>query len=209
MPTRVAAEPDPRWLMVVTDRRLPQAPAPPEMARAAAAAGVEMLQLREKDLGGRALLELARAVVGAVAGTRLRVLVNGRADVASLAGAHGVHLPEQGLPAADVRRAFPALAVGVSCHSVEAARRAEQAGAHYVLLGPVFATTGKDRPLGLEALAEAARALRAPVIAIGGIDAGNVAAVWGAGASGVAAIRAFLRVPLAEAARALRHAPAP
>ncbi len=192
--------------MVVTDRRRMQGHTPASLARAAAEAGAEWLQVREKDLGGAALLELVRAVTAAAAGSTLRILVNGRPDVARLAGAHGVHLPEQGLPAHDVRRAFPELTVGVSCHGTSSARRAEQAGAHYVLLGPVFATTGKDRPLGLEALAAAAREVRIPVIAIGGITPANAGSVWAAGAAGLAAIGVFLRGT--EAVRLLKRADA-
>jgi thiamine-phosphate pyrophosphorylase len=193
-----------RALMLVSDRRAPGAPPLPALAASAAAAGVDMVQVREKDLPGRALLELVQAVVAATAAPT-RVIVNGRADVAVLAGARGVQLPAAGLPAADVRAAFPELQVGVSCHSVDEVRRAEQAGAHYVVLGPVFASGAKDQPLGLDVLAAAARAAALPVIAIGGIDAANAGAVWAAGASGLAAIRAFLHVPLGPAVRALRH----
>jgi thiamine-phosphate pyrophosphorylase len=201
----VAIAPE-RAVMVVSDRRRPGGRAPADLARAAAQAGADWFQLREKDLGGAALLEQARAVVAAAAGSGLRVAVNGRPDVARASGAHGVHLPERGLPARDVREAFPELEVGVSCHGLDAARRAEQAGAHYVLLGPVFATMGKDRPLGLPALQAAARALRVPVLAIGGITPANAAAVWAAGAAGVAAIGAFLDAPLPDVVRRFKHA---
>lgn len=193
--------------MLVTDRRAHAGSALPDLARAAAAAGVDFIQVREKDLAARALLALVEDVVAAAAGTTLRVVVNGRPDVARLAGAQGVHLPERGLPAADVRAAFPGLIVGVSAHATDGVRRAEQAGAHYVVLGPVFASRGKERPLGLDALREAARAVSVPVIAIGGIDPSNVAGVWPAGVFGVAAIRAFLRAPLTAVVGALRDAP--
>jgi thiamine-phosphate pyrophosphorylase len=191
--------------MVVTDRRRLTA-APAAFARAAAAAGASWLQVREKDLAGRALLALVREVLAAAAGSSTRIAVNGRADVARAAGAHAVHLPELGLPAGDVRRAFPELQVGVSCHDAEAVRRAEDAGAHYALLGPVFATLGKDRPLGLDALAAAVRAVRMPVLAIGGITPANAGAVWAAGVAGVAAIGAFLTPDLAAAVQRLRSA---
>lgn len=194
-----------RALMLVSDRRrLPAGRTLADLATEAARAGVEMFQVREKDLGARALLDVARDVVAAAAGSAMRVLVNARPDVARFAGADGVHLPEQGLPAAEVRRLFPGLAVGVSCHSLDSARRAAEQGAEYVVLGPVFATAGKERPLGLAAVAEAARAVAVPVIAIGGIGPGNVAAVWRAGASGVAGIGAFHAAAVAEAARLLR-----
>jgi thiamine-phosphate pyrophosphorylase len=197
-------------LMVVSDRRRMQGRTLADLARAAAREGADWFQLREKDLGGAALLREARAVVAAAAGSRLRVAVNGRPDVARAAGAQGVHLPERGLPARDVRQTFPELEVGVSCHALDAARRAEDAGAHYVVLGPVFATTGKDRPLGLPALAAAVRALRLPLLAIGGITPANVGSVWATGVAGVAAIGAFLDAPLHQVVPLLKrpHAPA-
>jgi thiamine-phosphate pyrophosphorylase len=195
--------------MVVSDRRRLQGRTLEGLALEAAQAGADWLQLREKDLAGGALLREARGAVGAAAGSRLRIVVNGRADVARAAGAHGVHLPEHGLPAADVRAAFPDLRVGVSCHGLESARRAQDAGAHYIVLGPVFATAGKDRPLGLPALDAAVRALQVPVLAIGGITAANVASVWAIGAAGVAAIGAFLEAPLREVVPRLRHEGAP
>jgi thiamine-phosphate pyrophosphorylase len=198
-----------RAVMVVSDRRRLRERALAGLAREAAQAGADWFQLREKDLGGAALLRQAREVVAAAQGSRLRVAVNGRADVARAAGAQGVHLPEQGLPARDVRETFPDLEVGVSCHALDAARRAQDAGAHYVVLGPVFATTGKDRPLGLPALAEAVRALGVPLLAIGGITAANVASVWATGVAGVAAIGAFLDAPLREVVPLLKRADAP
>ena len=194
-------------LTLVSDRRRLPGEDLPALARAAALAGVDFVQVREKDLPGRALRELVAAVVDAVRATACRVLVNGRPDVALVAGAHGVQLPEDGLDVGDVKRAFPALLVGASRHSLEGARRAEEDGADIVVLGPVFGTPGKERALGLDALAGAARALRVPVHAIGGIDMGNAASVVAAGAAGIAAIRLFLEGRLEETVRALRARP--
>jgi len=191
-------------LMMVTDRLRASGASLAEDVRSAAAAGLDFVQLREKDLAAGALLELARAVVAAVAGTGTRVLVNGRPDVAVLAGAHGVQLPSEGLPIAAVRRSFPLLLVGASCHDVAEARAAAAAGASLVLFGPVLPSPGKEaRAQGLEALAEVARAVEADVYAIGGIDAESAPRALGAGARGVAAIRPFLREPGA-AVRAFR-----
>lgn len=173
--------------------------------REAALAGVDLVQVREKDLEGRDLRALVAEVVEALAGTRARVLVNGRPDVAVVAGASGVQLPAEGLPVADVKRAFPRLLVGASRHSVEGALRAQAEGADLVVLGPIFATPGKEeRALGLDAAARAARALTIPLYAVGGIDAGTVGPVAQAGACGVAAIRAFLKGCPEAAVRALR-----
>lgn len=180
---------------VVTDRSRARGSLP-ELCRAAAQAGADFVQLREKDLEGRALLDLVCAVVTALAGTSTRVLVNGRPDVALAAGTWGVQLPEDGLPVADVKRAFPGLIVGASRHDAEGVHRAAQEGADFVLLGPVYATPGKEqRALGLDAFAAVARTARVPVHAIGGIDPGVAAAVARANAAGVAAIRPFLEDP--------------
>jgi thiamine-phosphate pyrophosphorylase len=176
-----------------------------DLVREAAEAGVDRVQVREKDLGGRALRALVGEVLAATAGTATRVLVNGRPDVAAAAGALGVQLPEEGLPVAEVKRAFPDLVVGASRHSVEGARRAAAEGADFVLLGPIFATSGKEaRALGLGPLREAAGSLGIPVHAVGGIGAGNARQVVNAGAQGLAAIGAFLDAPAAQVVRALR-----
>jgi thiamine-phosphate pyrophosphorylase len=194
-------------LTLVSDRRRMAGGDLPAAAAAAARAGIDYIQVREKDLLDGALARLAAAVVQAVAGTGTRVLVNGRPDVALVAGAAGVQLPEEGLPVAAVKRSFPRLVVGASRHSLEGARRAEDEGADFVLLGPVFATPGKeDRVLGLDALAEAAGALRVPVHAIGGVTAETAGRARAAGARGLAAIRPFLQGDVAEAVRALRTA---
>lgn len=193
---------------MVTDRLRLGGPAALARAAAAARAGLDFIQVREKDLGDGALRTLAAAYVAATAGTTARVLVNGRPDIAVAAGAAGVQLPEEGLPLADVRRAFPSLTIGASCHSVEAVRRAAGEGADFVLLGPVFATPGKEeRALGLSVLAAAVAASGAvPVHAIGGITPDRVRALRGAGARGGAAIRPFLDLPPDEIMQAFRAA---
>jgi thiamine-phosphate pyrophosphorylase len=195
-------------LTLVTDRRrVTQGRGLATLAGEAARAGVDLIQLREKDLEGRALLGLAASIVRAVAGTRARVLVSGRPDVAWAAAAHGVQLPENGLAVPDVKRAFPGLVVGASRHSVDGARRAESEGADFVVLGPVFPTPGKEaRALGLAVLGEAARAVAIPVHAVGGIAPANARQVVEAGARGLAAIRAYLEAPAAAAANAFREA---
>ena len=204
-PERAAAD---RFLLtMVTDRRRLGLDGLLARAAAAARAGVDAIQVREKGLADRALRELVAAVVAAAAGTRARVLVNGRPDVAAAAGAAGVQLPEEGLAVADVRRAFPALVIGASCHSVEAVRRAAGEGADFVLLGPVFATPGKEeRALGTAVLAAAAAAVPVPVHAIGGVTPAHVPALRAAGARGGAAIRPFLAAPADEIMFAFRDA---
>lgn len=162
-------------------------------ATAAVADGVNMIQIREKSLTARLVFDLTCAVVNALAGSGALVLVNDRADIASAAGADGVHLPESSLSPAVVRRSFGNdLVIGVSTHSYAVAKSAADAHADYVFFGPVFATPGKGEPVGVTALENLCRGLNGfPVIALGGIDVGNVGSALNAGADGIAAIRAL------------------
>jgi thiamine-phosphate pyrophosphorylase len=195
-------------LTLVSDRaRLRRGRTVASLAADAAAAGVDFVQVREKDLGDRPLGALLAAVAAALAGTATRLVVNARPDLATLAGAWGVQLPEEGLPPRGVRRAFPALAIGASCHSPDAAARAADDGADWIVLGPIFATPGKEeRALGAAALAEAAARVSVPVHAVGGITPRNARAAADAGARGILAIRAFLDEPISAAVAAFRSA---
>jgi thiamine-phosphate pyrophosphorylase len=173
-----------------------------ERLAAAARAGVDLLQIREKDLPTRALAELLRGALAAAEGTAARVVVNDRLDVALALGAAGVHLARTSLPAQVVRRlAPPPFLVGVSCHSLEEALEAAAARADYVLLGPIFPTPSKLRygpPLGLETLRQVAARVRVPVLALGGVNLKRVRACRAAGAAGIAAIRLFQECPSLE-----------
>ncbi len=177
--------------------------------RAAVEARVALVQLREKELTGRVLFELASAAAHVARGSETRVLVNDRADIARAAGADGVHLTTRSLEASVVRRAFgPDFLVGVSAHSLAEARAARDGGADFATFGPVFDTPSKRAygpPLGPELLREAARALSPfPVVALGGVTLENARACFDAGARGVAAIRLFADAPdLAAAVRDL------
>ena len=158
-----------------------------------AADGVDLVQIREKNLAPRALLELVRRAIRVA--SPARVLVNGRLDVALAAGAHGVHLPSDSLPPLECRRiAPPGFLIGVSCHSIEDVRRAESEGADFAVFGPVFYTPSKasyGAPQGIDRLREAAAAVRMPVLALGGINASNQGECLAAGAAGIAAISLF------------------
>jgi thiamine-phosphate pyrophosphorylase len=184
---------------LITDRRLARdLAARADVALAGLAPGTAALHLREKDLGGRELLALARAL-GAVCRRRGQLLVvNDRLDVALAAGAGGVHLPSAGIPPADARRLVGAAClVGVSCHSAEDVARARACGADFAFLSPIHDTPSKRAygpPLGIAALRGAA-ALGLPLVALGGIDAARAAEARAAGAIGVAAIRAWLEGP--------------
>jgi thiamine-phosphate pyrophosphorylase len=173
---------------------------------AAAGAGVDWIQIREKDLSGKdcGLLTgdaLQRAANSTASnGAPTRILVNDRLDVALSEHAGGVHLAENSLPLPEARRLANTRAqsqgflIGVSCHSLEAARCAASNGTDYLFFGPVFATPSKaalGAPQGLERLAAVCRAVSIPVLAIGGITLANASACLAAGASGIAAIRLF------------------
>ena len=156
----------------------------------AAADGVELIQIREKDLHARDLLELVRAAVLVVSPWPARILVNGRADVALTAKAHGIHLPSDSIVASEWRRILPQnFLIGVSCHSVADIQASE--GADFVVYGPVFESPGKGSGVGLDALRVAVGATGIPVFALGGITKENAALCADAGAAGVAAIRMF------------------
>jgi thiamine-phosphate pyrophosphorylase len=156
--------------------------------KAAVVDGVDIIQVREKDLEARALYDLVCRVRDAAAGTTTRVLVNDRLDIALAANIDGVHLPGNGLPASRVRPFVRML--GCSTHSVEESLKAENDGADFVIYGPVFETPGKAS-VGLDALRQVTSAVRIPVLAIGGITRENSNQVIEAGAAGFAAIRLF------------------
>lgn len=189
-------------LCYITDR-LGLAPAPlaPHL-QAAVRAGVDLIQLREKDLEGRELAGLAGAAVEAARGSGTRIVINDRLDVAMAVGAQGVHLGGQSAPPEAVRcQVKRDFLVGVSCHSLEDALRAEAGGANYILLGPVFDTPSKRRygaPLGLDKLSEVSKRITIPVLALGGITVERVRTCLEAGATGIAAIRLFQDCPSLE-----------
>ncbi len=150
--------------------------------------GVDMIQVREKDLPARELVELVCRLRDLAAGSRTRILVNDRIDVALAAGIDGVHLPANGVPAEKARPLVRLL--GVSTHSVEEALAAERARADFIVFGAVFESPGKTG-VGLDRLAEVAAAVKIPVLAIGGLTLENSAEAMRAGAAGIAGIRLF------------------
>jgi thiamine-phosphate pyrophosphorylase len=164
--------------------------------RAAAAAGVDLIQIREPDLETADLLRMTRRAVDIVRGTAVRIVVNERADVALAAGAHGVHLRAGSAPAARVRRwAPPGFLIGRSVHSAAEAVAVTQAGGtDYLILGTVFPSQSKPDghpTIGVAEVARAVRQIEQPVLAIGGVTLERAAALAEAGAAGVAAIGLF------------------
>ena len=173
------------------------------------AAGIDWIQIREKDLSARDLAALTRQALQIAARhspdtPRTRILVNDRLDVAIAERADGAHLGERSLPAADASRLIQSaqakdllpddFLLGVSCHSAEAARAAQAGAADYLFFGPIFPTPSKEKfgpPQGLSRLTEVCRAISIPVLAIGGITLDNAKSCIEAGATGIAAIRLF------------------
>ena len=182
-------------LCYVTDRHgLEPNPLLPRLLEAIRA-GVDLVQIREKDLATRELVGLVGAAVDAASGRSTRVVVNDRLDVALTLGAAGVHLGTQSMPARVVRAIVSEhFLVGVSCHSLEEAIEAESARADYIVLGPIFETPSKipyGPPLGLDKLSEVATRVKIPLLALGGITVERVKPCLAAGATGIAGISIF------------------
>lgn len=203
-------------LCYVTDRHLLRSQQPSGAAstddllvriESAVAAGVDWIQIREKDLSARELLALAGraiAVTRQEANTHARIMVNDRLDVAIAAGAAGVHLGGDSIPVAEAVQwcragnATPDFMVGASCHDVQEAIAVERAGGNYIFFGPIYETPAKMKfgaPQGINKLAEVCRSVQIPVLAIGGIDQENTGTCLRAGAAGIAAIRLFQQPP--------------
>ncbi len=181
-------------LCYITDRKQLPGGDPLPVIRAAVAAGVDFIQIREKDLATRPLLELVRAAVAVARGSATRILVNDRLDVVLAAGAAGVHLGTQSLPVDVVRAQYPDLLIGASTHNLDEIRGAAKGGANFAVFGPVFETPSKlpyGPPVGLDALREAVKAVKIPVLALGGVDLENAKSCLDAGAAGIAAISLF------------------
>jgi thiamine-phosphate pyrophosphorylase len=211
--SRLSKKLDEPILCYVTDRQtLPEAnevdarEALLQKIEAAAASGVNWIQIREKDLSGKECAALTSEALRRAAKQRTskrgpaRILVNDRLDVALSESAGGVHLGENSLPVeearklADFRTGPRDFLIGVSCHSLEAATAAAEGGAHYIFFGPVFPTPSKASlgvPQGLRRLREVCRAVSVPVVAIGGVTLDNAASCLSVGAAGIAAIRLF------------------
>ena len=194
-------------ICLVTDRRRR---APVEQARDAAAAGVDLIQVRERDLEARDLSELVAGVVAVTRVSATRVVVNDRLDVALACGADGVHLRGDSIPPARARTMVPeGFLIGCSVHGVDEAVAAAR-DADYLVAGTVFSTASKPgltEFLGLEGLGRIAKAVHVPVLAIGGVSLDRAADVAASGAAGLAAISLFqdAQRPIKEVVRQLRE----
>lgn len=176
---------------------------------AAAAAGIHLVQVRERDMEARDLSRLVSRCLAAVRGTRTRILVNDRLDVALATGAHGVHLRGDSVPASRVRALAPiGFLIGRSVHSRgEAVAASIDGGVDYLLFGTVFTTRSKpgQTPAGVKALAEVVAATPVPVLAVGGVSPETVSQLPGTGCAGFAAIGWFAEGDAAALAAELQH----
>jgi len=198
-------------LIVITDPDCGAGRSIVDVTRAALRAGAPSIQLRGKDLPAREQVELARALLALTRPAGALLWVNDRLDVALAAGADGVHLGQDDIPLQATRRIVPpGFLVGISAETPELAQAAERGGADYVGTGPVYPTGSKadaGDAVGRERIAEVSRAVRIPIVAIGGISESNAADVIRAGAAGVAVISAVMRAAEPESAtRALLRA---
>ena len=181
-------------LCLVTDGAYAQRDRLATLAAMAITGGVNMVQLRGKDLPGGELLLLAQQMREVTLGKAL-FLVNERVDVALAAGADGVQLGEAAMPVEAVRElSGDRLLIGRSVHSQEGAEEAEAQGADFLIAGTIFSTASKSgvAPAGPELLSQIAKTVTLPFLAIGGVNRENVAQVMEQGCSGVAVISAIL-----------------
>ncbi len=162
-------------------------------------AGVRMVQIREKDLDTRSLIDLAQNLIPLIKHRQGQVLINDRIDLVMALEADGVHLRSDSLPLSHARRILgESRLIGISTHSAEEVKQAEGEGADFIVLGPIFETPSKRQygpPLGLHAIETVSRSCRVPIFAIGGITPIHVPSVLKAGAYGVAVISAIFQAP--------------
>ena len=181
-------------LYLITDRKNTKLPLP-EAVRVALQGGVRAIQLREKDLPVRELLELARKLRELTLDFGAKLFINDRVDVAIAVDADGVHLGHQSMPPEPVRRILgKGKLIGVSTHNIVEAKEAEAGGADFITFGPVFFTPSKANfgaAVGLEYLKSAKNRINIPIFGLGGIKSGNLREVFRFGADGVSLISAI------------------
>jgi len=191
----MTVRPSPRlWrLYVITDEKVSRGRSHLQVAEAAIRGGADVLQLRDKEAPGGRLYRVALGLRKLTREAKVPFIVNDRLDIALAVDADGVHVGQADLPASVARGLLgPGKILGVSADTIEQAVRAERDGADYLGVGPVFEARGTKAdagaPLGLDRIARIRRRCRLPIVAIGGIDAGNARKVREAGADAAAVI---------------------
>jgi thiamine-phosphate pyrophosphorylase len=182
-------------LYLITDRKITKMPLPAAV-RLALKGGVRAVQVREKDLPVRELLAIAQELRRITRESKAKLFINDRVDVAIAVEADGVHLGHQSMPSEAVRKIVgKKMLIGVSTHSLAEAVNAEEAGADFITLGPIFVTPSKmqyGEPLGVESIGIVKKHIRIPVFGLGGIKNANIAQIMQAGADGIAMISAII-----------------
>lgn len=196
-------------LYVVTDEQLSKGLTHSQIAQRALEGGADVIQLRDKAMGGRGLMRQAREIRMSTKEAKKLFIVNDRLDIALACGADGVHLGQEDMALADARAlARSPFIIGVTVHDVAEAKEAEAGGADYVGLSPIFCTGSKadaGAACGLGMIGAVRNAVSVPVVAIGGIGPSNARDVLEAGADGLAVISAVVsQDDVAAAARRLR-----
>ncbi len=183
-------------LYLVTDRTLSRGRTSEEIVGAAVRGGVTCVQLREKHCSTRDFIREARSLQPLLQHHKIPLIINDRLDVALAIGADGVHLGQSDMHIGDARRLVgEKMIIGISAENLNDAIVAEQEGADYIGISPVFSTDTKvdtAAPLGLEGISWIRRAVNLPLVGIGGINAGNVREIICAGADGVAVVSAIV-----------------
>jgi thiamine-phosphate pyrophosphorylase len=201
-------------LYYITDRKQFAGPEPERRERLlqkieeASRSGVDYIQLREKDLPSRELEQLAREAMRRLAGSKSKLLMNSRTDIALAVGAHGVHLRSYDISPEDVRKVWRDAGLGtvpiiaVSCHAESGVVAAKQSAAHFTVFGPVFEKS-RQAVAGLDELRAGCRQ-GMPILALGGVTLENAPLCIAAGAAGVAGIRLFQDNEIESVAKVLR-----
>lgn len=182
--------------ILISDRKLCKSVTLPEAASRVFAAGAKAFQLREKELPSSEQLSIAEKINKSALKYNSRLIINDRLDIAMLVKASGIHSPENGFQAKDVKKFSENMLIGKSAHSVKSSADAEKNGFDYVIAGPVFRTSSKVRygkPLGLKTLKEICSSVKIPVFAVGGINPYRAKKCIEAGAYGVAVISAVFK----------------
>jgi thiamine-phosphate pyrophosphorylase len=193
-------------LYLVTDRGLALGRPLEEIVMAAVNGGVTCVQLREKDCSSREFFDLALSLRFKLEKRRVPLIINDRLDIALAAGAAGVHLGQSDLPLEYARKVGRAgLVIGISANSTAAAVEAERRGADYIGLSPVFSTPTKTdtaEPMGFKGIEKIRKAVRIPLVGIGGLNAENAGEAIRHGADGIAVVSAIMSAPDPEEAAA-------